>query len=107
MLRGQLDSLPPGTAGDTITVHSFSFWYRFNAGTHKIRLTIEHESGTSVSDFDNVRDYTKASVVFSPALVIAYDDADVNALRLHPLAGGSGWMYIDDVLMDLDVYTAP
>ena len=94
-----------GNAGDSLVVHSVRLWHKDRQSVEiKPRLTIEHTLGTSITDFPNSgAEWLFGIKVFSPALIIAFDDGDAEAIRFESHFGSIGYQRWDDWEIDVDV----
>ncbi|MEE9580797.1 MAG: hypothetical protein V3V74_05740 [Nitrosomonadaceae bacterium] len=95
---------PTGGAGDSLSIHSFTFWYQMEGGgTMQARLIIRHAGGTFQQDWPyNAGSYVKAQVFFPTPLVVEYDDLDEDAFEIRPVPGSNNSLWIDNVGIDFD-----
>lgn len=102
----QAAGLGAAGAGDYVTLYSITFWYKTQLGQAvEPRMTNNLDGDNLTTDFGTSSDVWKQEVhVFDPGTIASYP-LD-NVIYFRGLGSSGGYVYIDEIMVDYDVFVA-
>ena len=93
----------PDTTGKKLWINRITCRFKhYNAGGGDCRVTVDHDGGTSTTDFPNdAPNWSEGVVTFSPALQVT-SPSGTFAIDFSSVGSVSDWL-LDDITVDLDI----